>query len=140
MCGDFGRFCCFILITVRGDWMRGLGWETYMSISDDLFDDSPDMMVHKQRGVSLDYSLSRVNEFNAQRSDNAVKYLETYFRVDSQGACKTLIMDCNRVQCRPSTSYNTSLDRQTTQSSHASQYVFKFIYLIDIPHTLSIMH
>ena len=31
---------------------------TYMSISDDLLDDSPDMMVHKQRGsVSLDQSM-----------------------------------------------------------------------------------
>ena len=48
----------FYVSFVRGKvWM----WDvrrTYMSISDDLLDDSPDMMVHKQRGsVSLDQSM-----------------------------------------------------------------------------------
>ena len=51
-----GFYVSFVRGRVRVD-VRG----TYMSISDDLLDDSPDMMVHKQRGsVSLDRSMKWV--------------------------------------------------------------------------------
>ena len=57
---------------------------TYMSISDDLLDDSPDMMVHKQRGsVSLDRSMRWVEVQCAQVQ--SMLCFSTHFKYVAQG-------------------------------------------------------
>ena len=88
----------FYVSFVRGKvWM----WDvrrTYMSISDDLLDDSPDMMVHKQRGsVSLDQSMRWVGVQCIQVQ--LMLCFSTHFKCVAQGLYEGTETRLSRVQC-----------------------------------------
>ena len=71
---------------------------TYMSMSDDLLDDSPDMMVHKQRGsVSLDQSMRWVEVQCTQVQ--LMLYFGTHFKCVAKGLYEGTKTRLSRVQC-----------------------------------------